>query len=168
MKAGVWLIGVLAVLTVQTTIVNASTTEKVVKADNKASFAVVMTEVQKQLEPGGRYQFATEKERAVIISNLGDMQSLFDKFGTVSAMDQNSKVQLFNDQELVNATLTRRDSNRLVCEHTAPLGSMIPRTTCRTYGQIQASQRDTLHYLDTSRQTQVSSGTSLPSAGGGH
>jgi hypothetical protein len=76
------------------------------------------------------------------------MQSLFDKYGTVAQMDESTKVQLFNDQEAVNAILNHNDSNRLVCEHIAPLGSNIPKTVCRTYGEIQQEQRDSQHYLN--------------------
>jgi len=161
MKVKVWLLGAVAVMILQTTAVNASGTETIVKAETKAEFAAVAGEVQKQLQPGGRFEFATTKERTDIDANLGDMQSLYDKFGTVSAMDQKSKLQLFNDQEALNATLTRRDDKRLVCEHVAPLGSNIPRTTCRTYGQMERDHRDTQHFLEQTGQVQSLNGSKL-------
>lgn len=161
MKAKIWLLGAVAGMMLQAAVVNASGNETVVKAETKADFATVAGEVRKQLQPGGRFEFATSKERADIDANLGDMQSLFDKFGTVSAMDQSSKLKLFNDQETLNATLTRRDDKRLVCEHVASLGSNIPKTTCRTYGQMERDRRDTQHLLDQSRQVQSLNGNKL-------
>ncbi|MBB6241350.1 hypothetical protein [Rhodanobacter sp. MP1X3] len=56
-----------------------------------------------------------------------------NKFDTVEKMDQASKVQLFSDQETVNATLTRWGDTRLVCQYYVPLGSHIPRTVCHPY-----------------------------------
>jgi hypothetical protein len=158
MKTKSWLLCVAASALLQSAFVHASSTEKVVNAETKDEFTAVAVEVHKQLQPGGRFEFATVKERADIDANLGEMQSLYDKFGTVSAMDQGAKLKLFNDQEAINATLTRRDDKRLVCEHVAPLGSNIPRTTCRTYGDIAREQRDTQHLLDQTRQVQNTRG----------
>jgi hypothetical protein len=112
------------------------------------------------MQPGGHYEFTSNKDRAAIDTQFSGMQSLFDKYGTVGQMDQGAKVQLFNEQEAVNAILTHNDSNRLVCEHIAPLGSNIPKTICKTYGQIQQEQRDSQHYLNTFQQ--------VPQFKGGH
>lgn len=152
MKTMAWMVAMAMGMMLQTAGVHASGNEAIVKAQTKADFAVIAGEVQKQLQPGGRFEFATAKERAEINANIADMQSLYDKFGSVAAMDQSSKLKLFNDQEALNATLTRRDDKRLVCEHVAPLGSNIPRTTCRTYGQMELEQRDTQHLLDQTHQ----------------
>lgn len=158
MKTKIWLLGAVAGLMLQTAVVHAASNEPVVKADTKANFAIVSAEVRKQLQPGGRFEFATSQERINIDANLSDMESLFNKFDTVSAMDQDSKLKLFNDQEALNATLTKRDDQRLVCEHVAPLGSNIPKTICRTYGQMERDQRDTQHTLDQTRQVQNTRG----------
>ena len=151
MKLKTWLIGVaVGAVLLQVGIVQAKT-EVVVKADNKDDFTAVVAAVHQQMLPGGHYQFASEKDRAAVDTQFGAMQSLFDKYGTVAQMDESAKVQLFNEQEAVNAILTHNDSNRLVCEHVAPLGSNIPKTVCKTYGQIQQEQRDSQHYLNASQ-----------------
>ena len=64
----------------------------------------------------------------------------------------NTKVQLFNDQEAVNAILTHRDDERLVCENIAPLGSHIPRTTYVTYREAERRRRGEVHFMDMSKQ----------------
>ena len=69
------------------------------------------------------------------------MTALFDQYCTVSAMNQDAKVQLFNDQEVVNSILTKRDRDRVICTNKAPIGSHIRQTTCHTYAQeVQAHQ----------------------------
>jgi hypothetical protein len=148
MKLKTWLVSVaVGAVSLQVGIVQAKT-EVVVKADNKDDFTTVVAAVHQQMQPGGHYEFTSKKDREAIDTQFSGMQSLFDKYGTVAQMDQPSKVQLFNEQEAVNALLTHNDSNRLVCEHIAPLGSNIPKTICRTYGDIQQEQRDAQHYLN--------------------
>ena len=58
-------------------------------------------------------------------------------------MNHDMRIVLFNDQEEVNGILKHNDSNRLVCESRAPIGSNILRTTCHTYGQVQTTARNT-------------------------
>jgi len=159
MKLKTWLIGVaVGAVLLQVGIVQAKT-EVVVKADNKDDFTAVVAAVHQQMLPGGHYEFTSNADRAKIDTQFGAMQTLFDKYGTVAHMDENAKVQLFNDQEAVNAVLTHNDSNRLVCEHIAPIGSNIPKTICKTYGQIQQEQRDSKYYLNVTQQVpQLKSG----------
>ncbi|HZX71859.1 MAG TPA: hypothetical protein VFE77_13685 [Rhodanobacter sp.] len=159
MKLNRWMIGIItAVVLLQVGVVYAYKTEVIVKAENKDDFATVVAAVHQQMQPGGRYEHVSASERTGIDQHFNDMQALFDKYTTVGQMDQNAKVQLFNDQEFVNATLTHRDNKRLVCEHIAPVGSHIPRTTCRTYGEIMREQRDTQDMLDKMHQVQAPTG----------
>jgi hypothetical protein len=51
-------------------------------------------------------------------------------------------VQLFNTQEHLNGILTHSDSNRLVCERRAPVGTNIPVNSCKTVGQIEKERKD--------------------------
>jgi hypothetical protein len=152
MKLKNWLIGMaVGAAVLQMGIVQAKT-EVIIKADNKDDFAAVVAAVHQQMLPGGHYEFTSKRDRADIDTQFSAMQALFDKYGTVAQMDQNSKVQLFNEQQTVNAILTHNNSDRLVCEHVAPLGSNIPKTICRTYGEVQREQRDSQHYLQTFQQ----------------
>ncbi|HEY2624631.1 hypothetical protein [Dyella sp. Tek66A03] len=119
-----------------------------VKADTKDQFATVANSVREQMEPAGRFEFVDPGERATVEKDLGQMQSLFDKFGSVDAMDMPSKIQLYNDQSEVNAILTRRDGDREVCETAPPLGTLIPKTTCRKYSDMERDRRDTVKMKD--------------------
>lgn len=144
MKARMGLVGVALVLAIALLPLGAAcanTTEPAVKADTKAAFADVMDAVQKQMVPGGRYEFVDNTERSEVDTKLNDMKALFDKYGTVDQMDMPAKTRLLTDQEDVNAILTRRDDRRLVCKSERPIGSLLPKRTCRTYGEIERDRQ---------------------------
>jgi hypothetical protein len=151
MKLKVGLIGSVAVtVMLQMGLAHAETPlpKLAVNAKNKADFIAVVAAVHKEMLPGGRYDLIDKKERNTVDSHLADMESMFDKHDTVDQMTPSEKIQLFNDQEVVNTTLTHRDNDRMICESVAPVGSHIPRTTCVTYGQKMQSERDKLHVMD--------------------
>jgi hypothetical protein len=115
--------------------------EKALNADTKESFAVVSENIRNEMQKGGRYEFVEPKERGQIDKSLTEMTALFDQYGSVSAMNQDTKVKLFNDQEVVNSILTKRDRDRVICTNQAPVGSHIRQTSCHTYAQeVQAHQ----------------------------
>jgi hypothetical protein len=96
----------------------------------------VADHVRQQMAPGGRFESVKRADQDTVNRDLSNMESLYDKFGTVDAMDQTSKVSLYNNQSEVNAILTRNDANREVCEQVKPMGSNIPKTVCKTQRQI--------------------------------
>lgn len=158
MRMRSWLVGaIVGAALLQVGAVYAKT-EVIVKAENKDDFTAVVAAVHQQMQPGGRYEFVDKGEREKVDASFTDMQSLFDKYGTTAQMNQDTKIQLFNDQEAVNAILTRRDDKRLVCESVAPLGSHIPRTTCRPYREIELEQRQTQNYVQHMQQVQAVKG----------
>lgn len=126
----------------------------VIKADSKENFEAVVAAIHQQMQPGGRWQFIDKSERATIDGSFFDMGKLYDQFGSVDKMDQNAKVRLFADQGTVNAILTKKDGDRLVCRSEMPVGSHLPVKTCKTYAQIQAEQRGAQEML---RQRSVNS-----------
>jgi len=152
-----WQIGMAMALaiaaTLQVEIAQASKTETILKADNAAEFSLVTANVQKEMLPGGRFEFVETSERGIVNTRLADMQALFDKRGFVAQMDMQTKIQLFNDQEAVNAILTRRDNDRLICKHEASLGTHIQRTTCQTYGEEERQRRQDVDYMGALKQT---------------
>lgn len=119
----------------------------VVKADSKENFEAIVAAIHQQMEPGGRWQFIDKGERATVDGSFADMGKLYDQFGSVDKMDQNAKVRLLADQSTVNAILTKKDGDRLICETVMPVGSHLPVKTCKTYAQIQAEQRGAQQFL---------------------
>jgi hypothetical protein len=108
---------------------NGNDAGKVFNADTRESLAVDSQTIRNEMRQGGRYAFVQTKERGQVDAALTEMGALFDRYGSIDAMNQDAKIKLFNNQELVNAILTQRDE-RTVCKYEAPLGSHIRVTTC--------------------------------------
>src|ERR1700727_3962597 len=103
MNLKTWQIGVAMALAggvvLQMDVAQASKTETILKADNAAEFSAVASSVQKEMLPGGRFEFVDGKEHDTVNTRLADMQALFDKHGTFAQMEMNTTVQLFYDPE---------------------------------------------------------------------
>lgn len=121
----------------------------VVKADSKENFEAIVAAIHQQMQPGGRWQYIDTHERATVDGSFADMGKLYDQYGSVDKMDQAAKVRLLAGQSTVNAILTRRDGDRLVCQTVMPVGSHLPVKTCKTYAQIQAEQNGAQEFLRT-------------------
>ena len=117
--------------------------EKPVFADTPDKFAAQTQQIHADMQVGGRYEFANPMARRIIDRLLGQMANMLQSTGSVEAMNHDMRIVLFNNQEEVNGILKHNDSNRLVCESRAPIGSNILKTTCHTYGQIQTTARNT-------------------------
>jgi hypothetical protein len=122
--------------------------EKPVLADTAEKFTEQTRRIHQDMQAGGRYEYATTGERGKVDSLLDKMTGLLQKAGSVDAMNHDAKVVLFNAQAEVNGILKHNDSNRLVCESRAPIGSHIPVTTCRTFGSIEHGRRALVSTLD--------------------
>jgi len=117
--------------------------EQRVRADTAESFAATAAEVRRQMSAsGGRYEFIRPEEKGNVNADLDSMSAMFQKFGSVAAMNQPEKVQLFNTQEHLNGLLTHNDRDRLVCEHRPPMGSNIAVTSCKTVAEVEKMRRD--------------------------
>jgi hypothetical protein len=116
---------------------------EVVNAKSEEAFSQLAESVRKEMAAGGRYEFVKPAERADIDKNLAAMTALFREKGSVDRMSDPQKVALFNSQEVVNSILTKRDSDRVICENRVPVGSHIPKTTCHTFGQEEEARRGT-------------------------
>jgi hypothetical protein len=115
--------------------------EKTFNADTQDKFQQVADGVRKEMQPGGRYEYVKPQERATIERSLAEMDALFTATGGVENMKQDDKIKLFNEQEVVNSILTRRDKDRVICEDKPKLGSHVRTTNCHTYGQEEEARR---------------------------
>jgi hypothetical protein len=96
----------------------------------------------------GRYAYVRPDERRNVETALDEMSRLFDENDSVDKMDKATRVELFNAQESINAILTLRDSDRLVCERAAQPGSRIVGTTCRRYGDLEAARQSSEKFMN--------------------
>jgi hypothetical protein len=134
---------------VPTTAVPEENGKPVVKADTADNFQAIVAAIHQQMQPGGRWQYIDKQERATIDGSFADMQTLYDQFGSVDKMDQAARVRLLADQSTVNAILTKKDGDRLICSTQMPVGSHLPVQTCKSYAQIQAEERGAQEMLRT-------------------
>jgi hypothetical protein len=121
----------------------------VVKADTTDNFQAIVAAIHQQMQPGGRWQYIDTDERTTIDGSFADMGKLYDQFGSVDKMDQNARIRLLADQNTVNAILTKKDGDRLICQSQIPVGSHLPVKTCKTYAQLQAEQRGAQEFMRT-------------------
>jgi hypothetical protein len=155
MRALIWLFTAGLVLTAATSVpAKENYKEQNFNADTKEKFDLVSTNVREAMKPGGRYEYVKPAERSTIEQKLSQMDALFKQSPNVAEMSQQTKIDLFNDQEVVNSILTQRDSERVICTKAAPIGSHIPITTCHTYGQEQDAHNNSEKVKDTWTRTQ--------------
>ena len=109
--------------------------------------------IHQQLQPGGQYEHTPDADKERVDARLKDMSRLLEAHSTQAEMNETDKVVLLNAQEEINGILQHNDNNRLVCEHVAPVGSHRPVTTCQTYGQMMARERNDQKYLQDRMRT---------------
>lgn len=124
-----------------------------VAADTRDNFEAVAAAIRQQMQPGGRFGFASSQGRATVDSHLDDMATLFHQYDTVAKMPSPAQSQLLGDQNAINEVLAQYDGDRLVCRMEKPVGTLFPKRECRTLRQIQADQQNA---RDTLRQSQIS------------
>ncbi|MGH8183517.1 MAG: hypothetical protein ACREPH_07650 [Rhodanobacteraceae bacterium] len=94
------------------------------------SFQAQTAQVRAGMIPGGAYGFASAQDRARVDREIGVMDALFQRYGTVQAMGGAQRVELYNAQETVNHILTRGQAGTTRCTWAQQTGSHIPRTHC--------------------------------------
>lgn len=110
--------------------------KKAVVADTPEKFALLVEAIRQEMAPGKRYEFLDSRKRDAVNRDLDRMGEMLDKAGSVDAMSQEEKTELFSTQERVNGVLAKNADDRLVCTHRAPTGSHIPMTECKTVREL--------------------------------
>jgi len=118
--------------------------EKPLVGQTLDSFNQESAKIREQMQPGGIYGLMKPADKARVETRLGDMQKLLTDHAADSSMAPNDRIALANAQEEVNGLLRHNDMNRLVCERRAPVGTNIPVTTCRTFGEIEEARHDAM------------------------
>ena len=116
---------------------------KVVTAQTKTEFAEQAATVRKGMESGGRYEFVEPGERAKVEKRLHEIEVLFESYIEGKRLHDEQLVALLNAQEEINAILTKRDGDRLICTNEKPTGSLRPINNCKRYADIERAHRAT-------------------------
>jgi hypothetical protein len=141
--------------------------EHPVASDTLDGFSQQAAHVREQMQPGGIYEHITATDRGRVDLRLAEMQKIYQAHPGQRAGDlpQTEKIALFNAQEEVNGILKHHDNNRLVCERSVPVGTHLPVTTCRPYGEVmvmrdhnQKAMEDMAHHAAQSAGTRPAPG----------
>ena len=139
--------------------VQSNVVEKPLVAETLNGFNAEAAKIHEQMQPGGTYALIKSADKARVEKRLGEMHQILQNHVSENELPQADKLALVNAQEEVNGILRHNDSNRLVCESRAPVGSHIPVTKCRTFGEIEEQrQSDTKSIGDMDRTRQAPPG----------
>ena len=139
MKLGIYLSPVLFVIA---QCAFAAKTEAPLQLKSKTDFDTTVAHVRAEMKPDGRFGKLSDSERESVEGDLKAMSVLFDKTPDVASMSDADKRALFNAQEAANATLLKRDGDRLICTKEMRSGSHFPVTNCRTARDIERQRNE--------------------------
>ena len=89
--------------------------------------------VEAEMQPGGRFGEIGQDERRQVDEAFDRMQAVLAGKSSMDELRQDDRVALINDQELVNALLTKaKTDSRMVCKRERRVGSHRLTSTCRT------------------------------------
>ncbi len=124
---------------------------------DRAQFQATRSHLIDQLG-GDRYREITPENKTVVIAALDRIDARLAKPGTLSDQD---RVDIFNDQELVNSILTHaRAESRLFCERDAPTGSHRIRVVCLTMAKWMEREhtgQTAMHAIETNHASKCPS-----------
>ena len=116
-------------------------------AQSLEQFDIEATRIHEQMHPGGPYDHIEAGDRRRVEAGLDRIRKLLAAHAGEPDLAREERVALLNAQEEVNGILHHNDNNRLVCENVVPVGSHLPVTTCRTYGEIVEQRRADQKFL---------------------
>jgi hypothetical protein len=119
---------------------------------DSAGFEAQLKTLQRDMADGKTYSELDQKQRGDVSAALDRIRADLSTYGSVASMPEETKVRVFNDQELVNTILTKgREDSRLLCQRVTPVGSHRPTTYCKT---VAERRRDRERSQDALRSVQ--------------
>jgi len=158
MKRALFLLGTLLLASAAHAATSQSA-DKPLVAQSLESFNAEAARIREGMKADGAYSHMQSADKGRVEARLEEIQRLLAAHATQGDLNQTDKVHLVNAQEEVNGILKHNDNNRLVCEHTAPVGSHVPVTTCRTYGELMEQHKADQDYLRRQSMTHSASGS---------
>lgn len=110
---------------------------------NGASFEVQRGAVLAALDDGKTYAEITPDNRRRVLASLDRISGLLGD-RSASELTQAVRLEVFNEQELVNTLLTgAREDSRLVCVREKKTGSNRPTNNCKTVAERRRDREQT-------------------------
>jgi len=124
--------------------------------DVTGSFAEQRKAIDARLANGETYSEINQEDRKTVKEALDRMAAVLEQSGGVAALNEEQKVRVFNDQEVVNTILTRAaDDSRLVCRREKRIGSNRPTTQCMTALQRREQLEEARKSMTQSQRSQL-------------
>lgn len=103
------------------------------RVDVDNGFASQRDGILKELGDGKTYSEIAAADRETVKAALARIAATLDQAGGVDQLKEQQKVDVFNDQELVNNILTKAgEDSRLVCKRVRKTGSHMSSNQCMT------------------------------------
>jgi len=103
---------------------------------DEGNFAKQRAEIERDLADGKTYAEISSSDRSKVQESLTRIGSRLEGVDSVDSLDMETKVEVFNEQEVVNNILTQAAADsRLVCDRDVPTGSRMRKTTCQTVAE---------------------------------
>lgn len=106
-----------------------------------------------------KYAEISSDDRRTVLGLLDRMEVSVQRTGGIDSMPEQQKVDLFNNQEKVNAILTQAaEDSRMVCRREQTTGSHRKTTVCLTAGERRRIRESTQDQLRTMPRQHVDRG----------
>ncbi len=120
------------------------------RIDVNGQFATQQQTILASLEDSESYSEISNEDKGNVKDALARISSVLKQSGGVESLGQEQKIQIFNDQELANAILTKAGSDsRMVCKRVVKTGSHRGTTQCLTVAErrraLEHAQDDLRH-----------------------
>ena len=101
-----------------------------------AEFAASRALIEQAVSESEQYRDMQDQDRRDLAKALDRMQATLASIASVDELDDATKTQLYNDQEMINNVLTQvRDDSRMICKREKKVGSHRVTNICVTAGE---------------------------------
>ncbi|WP_440221892.1 hypothetical protein ACQQ2N_12420 [Dokdonella sp. MW10] len=104
-------------------------------ARTHAEFSAQAEKIRAQMEPGGTYSTISRRDRKEVDTLLASMGKRLQAVPSVEALPPEDVAKVTEEQQKVNAILTKRPGDRVVCERKRGVNSRIPGNDCKSAAQ---------------------------------
>ena len=116
------------------------------------SFADQRDRIVADLAKGDAYAEISQEDRSTVLATLERMERTLDAGGvaaTAATVTPQQRLELLNDQELVNNILTQAgEDSKMVCRREAPVGTRLAKSQCLTVAARRRQREEAQRNLD--------------------
>ena len=118
----------------------------------RAGFADQKAAVEHEILKGDHFAEISDEDKAQVFAALERMDKVMAGHASPAELSEEQKVALINDQELVNALLTKANKDsRIQCRREKKVGSHRTTSTCRTVAEWRRASQNSREDLEKRR-----------------